>query len=82
MKVKDLIFDIEVGDNIIVLEWEERISGLTGKPYKDQSYVGNELKVLAVELPFVKVQTRFLITTLDTRKATLMKLSDNFVNAK
>ena len=68
--------DLKIGQTITVLKW---------LPYQDFSYVGDELKVVAIQLPLVKVErngnsTRLL--TLDTRKVELMELNEAFINPK
>ena len=66
--------NIVVGQSLTVLDWIPKGS--------DNSWVGDELKVVAVQLPFVKVKDRgiFGTITLDTRRVNFMLLNDKFVN--
>lgn len=64
---------IKVGDFITVLGWNSQ----------DRSFVGEPLKVLAIQLPFVAVldlRSDYRIS-LNTREAKLVSISKEFVDA-
>lgn len=61
-----------VGDVVTILEWTS---------HKDNSWVGECLDVLAVDAPFVCVETSIGPYRLDTRRCTLMRLSADYVAA-
>lgn len=70
--------DIRKGQTITVLRWKKR---------EDRSYVGSEMSVMAVQLPFVKVQHKDLfgesrVSTLDTREIEFAELSEEFCDFK
>lgn len=80
--------EITQGQIITVLEWAPRevpSYGLSfGSPVmlktQDQSWVGEPLRVVGVQLPFVRVKELQgvlcnSVVTLDTRKCTLMELT-------
>jgi len=83
MTIRELSYS--VGDEVTVLEWHERTSDLDGRKFKDQSYVGDHLTVLAIDYPFIVVRRRNHFSkdsiTIDTRKLVLKKLSKEFVKA-
>ena len=88
MSIDNIEFGI--GDIITVLEWNEvtRTSGygFGENIYKtrDRSYVGDELKVIAIDLPFVKVVRKGsdYDIVLNLNELSVKKLSDEFVNAE
>jgi hypothetical protein len=86
--------DIEVGMNITVLEWHEQErrgfggDGLFGgvttvTKYRDHSWVGDVMTVLAVDAPFVAAKHPRFDTAieLDTRRLRLAKVSDEYAAA-
>lgn len=70
--------DIRKGQTITVLRWKKR---------EDRTYIGSEMKVMAVQLPFVKVQHDSWVqsgnvVTLDTREIDVAELSEEFCDFK
>ena len=82
--------EIEVGMNVTITEWEPRtINTVLGgqRIVKDRSYIGEEMKVIAVALPFVKVLKKDKYNggkvteeTLNLNELKLMELPDSFIN--
>lgn len=67
---------VKPGMHITILRW---------LPFRDYSWVGDILHVLAVNAPFIVVNLRRMGRTsrliIDTRKVALQQLSDDFVLA-
>jgi len=65
--------DLEVGMFVTVLEWHD----------DDQSYVGEVLKVMAIDAPFVAANRagETECVDLDTRKLRLAQVSDEYAKA-
>ncbi|MGI9570579.1 MAG: hypothetical protein ACR2PH_12810 [Desulfobulbia bacterium] len=67
--------EITAGQTVTVLKWKKR---------EDYSYIGDQMKVLAVDFPFVKVMHPMACLgkiTLDTRQVEIKVFTDDFANA-
>ena len=84
--------ELSVGMYVTVLGWKEKemvsksaFVGVSKTMYEESSWVGNVLKIEAINLPFIVTNELEMIEsrpTIDTRKATLMELDLDFVKAK
>ena len=75
------VSDLKAGDYVTVESWHEIIGGLTGKPHRDNSYVGEALEVLHAEGPFVIVKRQYYYMDkllLDTRRLNLVRISKQY----
>ena len=61
--------DIKIGDIITVVDGQDR------------SYVGEELEVIAIQMPFIKTLRRGDVITLNTNELSVMKLDKEFILA-
>lgn len=86
--------ELKVGMNVTVMSWKQREGldfdgfGVKTITYTDRSYVGDVLRVEAIDLPFIVVTTsshsillRGVPIKLDTREVLLKELADAYVEA-
>ena len=74
-----VVHKIKIGQTVTVLGWNTS--------YKNNSYVGDELEVVAIDYPFIKVRMDLVglglcIETLDLRVCDFKVLNKNFINVK
>ena len=65
--------NLKAGDLVTVLQWKSR---------KDRSWVGDPMKITAVSLPFVALESRVWgAVRLDTREVDLTAISQEYFDA-
>lgn len=79
--------DLKIGDWITILSWKpaEFFNPMTGdiKVAQTKNFVGDPLRIVAIDPPFlaVEIQASKVCASLDSRAASLMKLSKKYVDA-
>jgi len=82
--VKKIQTSLKVGQTVTVVRWKNPLSdGVTF----DKSWIGDELELMAIDYPFVKVKLSSVglkgdIKTLSMDQVELKILNKNFVNIK
>jgi len=76
--------EIQKGMMVTVLNWSDQHNhSIWGAEsiVKDKSYIGDQLEIIGISLPFIRVKRGKSNEniTLDTRDLTLMELSEDFI---